>query len=563
MRRYLPLVLAIVLTLGCSDEPRQEGNDAGLNQTDPDADPNHTEPDADPNHTEPDADPNHTEPTPGDWRLPEDYFVPAKMEMTLVHPRNHEASSWAYARNAHPGVTWEIPVVVQGGAWPFQYEIVDDGGADGLVIGGELHRREDGDYLIHEVTDDYGVLRWDDPVEGAYEILLRVNDQDENSLDVPISLTVGTEGWIFVDPATGDDGNDGSIDAPFATVGRIHDGDGAPFGGYRVYLVGEVLLDGNRENGNLRIDEGDAPAVWVGFPGSDAVLEAFEGKFVLDSPDFYLANLEHRHHEDFFQDDDTFLHMITVWQNTHRYTVHDVTFSRFQGVPVNTGLGNSSLMMFTNPDVPRNHVAVVNNTMTGTSGFMTSAYFLHHAVFEKNRAVDAHFTTGEASVWAIIYIKGGDNQHVTLRANRFVGDNQWDLGSGALGILQARNVEVAYNTVETPWDSGRRGTLVMWTNSSQSSYTWTEDTPVWVYRNSLRRRLHWEGDNLANMPDGNVHIERNLLEGGAWPESPLITADDNHGEGTYFDVTMSLTDDARPDHLGRRGAEIAVPLDEM
>lgn len=551
MRTYFLLILSLLLVLGCSDVPEAVHNDL------PDAN------DSD-NQNQPDTnqdDPNQTNPDPGDWRLPEGYFMPAKMDMTLVHPRDSESSSWAYAKNAHPGVAWEIPIVVQGGAWPFQYAVVDNGGADGLAIGSELHRREEDRFLIHEVTEDYGVLRWDDPVEGTYEILVQVHDQDGSSLDVPITLTVGTEGWIFVDPSTGDDSNDGAINAPFASLGRIHSGEGAPFGGHRVYVIGAVPMDGNRPNGNLRIDEGEAPAVWVGFPDSDAVLEAYEGKLVVNSPDFYLANLEHRHHEDFYQDDGTFLHMLTVWQNTHRYTVHDVTFSRFQGVPVNTGLGNSSIMMFTNPDNPRYHVAVVNNTLTGPSGFLTSTYYLHYAVFEKNRAVDAHIATAEASVWAVIYIKGGDNQHITLRANRFVGDNRWEQGNGALGILQARNVEIAYNVIETPWNSGRRGAMVLWTNSSQSSYTWTEDTPVWVYRNSLRHRLHWEGNNLDNMPDGNVHIERNILEDGAWPESPLIAADENSGEDKYFDGSMSLTGDSRSEHLGRRGAQIAVPLE--
>lgn len=65
--------------------------------------------------------------------------------------------------------------------------------------------------------------------------------------------------------------------------------------------------------------------VWVGWPGRQAVLEAFEGKISLNAPDFYLANLEHRHAEDFYQDDGSFIHMITAWSNTNRFQLRQNT----------------------------------------------------------------------------------------------------------------------------------------------------------------------------------------------------------------------------------------------
>lgn len=499
------------------------------------------------------------QPGPGSWRLPDGYYVPAKMQMTLVHPRYADAPDWAYAKNAHPGVRWEIPIVVQGGAWPFRYEIVDDGGADGLQIGGELERSAEDGFVVHRVTEEYGVLSWNDPVAGTYDIQVRVHDQDDNTLDVPISLTVDTDGWIFVDAENGNDGNDGSIDAPFATIERIHTG-GAEFANHRVYLSGVVPMDGNRDNGNLRIaDDVSAPAVWVGLPGSGAVLEAYEGKFVLDAPDFYLANLEHRHHVDYAPDDDQFLHMITVFHDTDRYTVHDVHFSRFQGVGTNVNLGNSSIMMLTKNSNGRRHTAVVNNLLSGDNGILTSSYQLRYSVFEKNRAVGADFKIADGSVWSQIYIKAGNNEHVTLRANEFWDNNEWTNGKSALGVLQARNIELAYNTIHTPWDSGRRGAIKLWTNSPQAGYSWTDETPVWVYRNSLHQRISYEGNALANMPDGTLILERNVLENGNLPTSSRIVASENLSGDTYFDEQMRLTGSARADHLGQYGAEIAVP----
>ncbi len=572
-------VLALCLT-ACSSEPSGSGDDAGGVSTDagsldtggggsdigggsgdsgvPTDTGTSTPSDAGPDATtEPDAgDPN---PGPGSWKLPEGYFLPAKMPLALVFPRDADAPSWAYAKNAHPGVRWEIPIVVQGGAWPFQYEIVEDGGASGLSIGGELERSMEDGWVMHRVTEEYGVLAWDAPEAGTYAIAVRVNDQDGNSIDVPITLTVGTDGWVFVDPSVGDDANDGTLAAPFATLERVHDG-GAEFADHRVYLSGLVPMDGNRDNGNLRVaNDTDAPPVWVGFPGSDAVLEAYEGKFVIDRPDFYLANLEHRHHEDYAPDDGSFLHMLTVFSNTDRYTVHDVHFSRFQGVGANIGLGNSSIMMLTASDNGRDHVAVVNNLLSGDVGILTSTYDLRHAVFEKNRAVGADFKIGDGSVWAQIYIKGGNNEFVTLRANEFWDSNTWTNNFAALGLLRARTLEFAYNTISTPWDSGRRGALKLWTNSPLASYSWTDDTPVWVYRNSLHRRVSYEGDAIVNMTDGALRIERNILDTGTLPTSARIAADDNQEGEVVLDAQMKLTPEHRDAHLGRRGAQIAVP----
>lgn len=504
---------------------------------------------------------------PDDWLLPADHHVPAKMPMHVVHPRNAESADWAIGKNAHPGVRWEIPVVVQGGAWPFRYEIIDNGGADGLSIGSELERVRENGFIVHRMTDDYGRLWWNEPQTGQYEILLRVTDQELDTVDVPISLTVGTAGWVFVDADNGSDTNDGSVEAPFQSIQRVHEA-GAQFDEHRVYLAGTVPMDGNTESGNLRIACGGGnatptPAVWLGWPGRTAVLEAYEGRISADCPDFYLGNLEHRHHADYYQDDGDYIHMITAWDNTPRLTLHDVHFSRFQGNPVNTAWGNSSIIMFVDPGNFRPHVAVVNNRISGDNGVFTSAYRLLHAVFENNRAEGANFIMNDNSTWAVFWIKRGD-EFVSLRANHFGTGNQWGTPgnlSGALGLDSARNIEFAYNTIYTPYDAGndRRGALKLFTGASQSDYTWTEDTPVWIYRNSIKHRVNYEGSSLVNMPDGNVISERNVLAPRSWPEHEFLHNVDNLDQDDYFDADMKLQPPHREAYLGRYGAEIAEP----
>ncbi len=506
---------------------------------------------------------------PGSWQLPAGHYVTAKMPMTLVHPRP-EAAAWAYSRNAHPGIRWEIPIVVQGGAWPFRFTLDDNGGADGLAIGSELARRLADGFIVHERTPDYGLLHWDNPQPGDYPIHLHVDDQDGQRLDLQITLKVGTEGWVFVDADNGDDLNgSGTVDSPFRTIQRIHDG-GTAFTDHRVYLSGVVPMDGNHSGGDLAINRGDfrhTPAVWVGKPGADAVLEAYEGRISLTAPDFYLANLEHRHHIDFFQDHGNYIHMITAWGNTARVTLHDVNFSRFHGNPINADLGNSSIIMFTDQGNPRNHVAIVNNTLSGDNGIFTSTYQLHYSVIENNRAQNARFITADPSTWAIFWIKRS-NEFITVRDNDFRDGNEWGSPgnlSAALGMDAARNIEFAYNTVHTPYDfaNGRHGAIKVFTNSSQAAYTWTPETPVWLYRNSLRHRFNFEGDNLVNMPDANVITERNVLAPRTWPSHRILLNLDNLDADNYFDAQMYLTGTARTAYLGRYGAEIAAPATDV
>ena len=514
-----------------------------------------------------------TTPQVGSWRLPEGYFEPAKMPMVLVHPRP-EAPDWAYARNAYPGLRWEIPIVIQGGAWPFRYEILDDGGAKGLSIGEELARSEENGFIVHRLTPEYGVLWWNEPVAGEYAIQLRVTDQEGSTLDVNLTLKVGTEGWVFVDAEHGSDATgDGSMARPFATLRPLYSYDRdtpSPFAQHRVVLAGLVPMYGNRlgsGGGNLNIDRHNrAPGIYVGWPGRATVLEAFEGKISLNRPDFYLAHLEFRHREDYVPDTGSYLHMITAWDNTERFTMYNVHVSRFQGVPYNENYGNSGFVMFVDNGRGRKHVAMVGNTFSGPSGVISSTYSLRESVFERNVVRDAELKLADGSVWSLIYLKRG-NEHVSVRANEIWQNNTWDSntwdrhpGLSALGMDQSRLVEFAYNVLRTPWDSGRHGALKIFTNTSASGYSWTEDTPVWIYRNSLWRRVSWEGARHEHSVDGLVRFERNALHEGAFPVHPRVRLEGNLEETVLFGEDMRLLEPLRAEHLGRVGAEIAVPV---
>ncbi|WP_456444663.1 hypothetical protein [Oceanithermus sp.] len=496
----------------------------------------------------------------GDWRLPEGYYEPAKMPMVLVHPRP-EAPGWAYARNAYPGLRWEIPIVVQGGAWPFRYEIADDGGAEGLEIGGEMTRIREGGWILHRPTPEYGTLWWDDPKPGSYDLKLRVTDQEGSTLGLALTLTVGTEGWVFVDAEQGSDATgDGSLERPFASLQPLY-GDPSPYAHQRVVLAGVVPMNGNQTNGNLRIADDLAPRIYVGWPGREAVLEAFEGKVNVDSPDFYLANLEFRDRSDYAPDTGSYLHMITVWDDTRRFTMHRVHVSRFQGVPHNVGYGNSGVIMLTNNGGQRYHVAMVGNTFSGPGGIVSSIYALRESVFERNVVRDAELNIADGSVWGLFYFKR-DNEYVSVRANEIWQNNTWNIGQSPLAMDQSRLIEFAYNVLRAPWSSGRHGALKLFTATEATGYAWTAATPVWIYRNSLWQRVSWEGSRLANAADGFLRIERNALHEGSFEGHRTVVLEGNLEGAPLLDERMRLTGSYRSDYLGRVGAEIAAPAPE-
>ena len=63
------------------------------------------------------------------WILAFGHYVSTlitSMPPVIIYPRPHaETTVNAYCKNAYPGQRWEIPIVVQGGAWPFKYELIE------------------------------------------------------------------------------------------------------------------------------------------------------------------------------------------------------------------------------------------------------------------------------------------------------------------------------------------------------------------------------------------------------------------------------------------------------
>jgi hypothetical protein len=153
----------------------------------------------------------------GDWQLAAGHFIPAKMAPNIIHPRpDGEMNAWARAARCPSDIPWRIPIVVQGGAWPFLYEIVSDGGATGLTITETLPTD-----WIENGLQDYGVLSWASPVVGTYAISVKVTDQDLTEVTRDFTLEViskeNTTYFLFFDATTGSDAASGAYSTPKQT----------------------------------------------------------------------------------------------------------------------------------------------------------------------------------------------------------------------------------------------------------------------------------------------------------------------------------------------------------
>lgn len=134
---------------------------------------------------------------------------------TLIYPRpDAETPITARHRVNYTGQNYRIPVIVDGGAWPFYYELLT--APEGMTIGNQL--TDHGTELVAD--SNYGIINYSNSVAGTHDISVRVTDQLGAIVTVSWQLVVGTTDWIFLDPAAGVNGS-GTLVSPFNTLASL------------------------------------------------------------------------------------------------------------------------------------------------------------------------------------------------------------------------------------------------------------------------------------------------------------------------------------------------------
>jgi len=120
------------------------------------------------------------------WQLPTDNYVSQRMPLNLVYPRpDSETQIHARHRLMHTVMPYRIPIGIQGGAWPFKYELTTY--PTGATIG-ETHG-----------TSDYGVVNCPGLASGTHSFVVRVTAQDGNYIDVEWSAVVDDSKFTFIE----------------------------------------------------------------------------------------------------------------------------------------------------------------------------------------------------------------------------------------------------------------------------------------------------------------------------------------------------------------------------
>jgi hypothetical protein len=190
--------------------------------------------------------------------LPEPGDPISPFALELIYPKAIAAAPSGLDANnrcyfAYPGIPYQIRVCAIGGAWPYTYSLSNE--PSGMTV-----------------DQDTGLLTWTNPTVTASNVQVTVTDDEGTTVSSTWSIAVGTSGWFFVDAASGNDANAGTLAAPWQSILKVYNSSGA-YG--RVYFrAGTYLFTGVPiTSGGTAVDNRYAfsgpsrSTCWIGYPG--------------------------------------------------------------------------------------------------------------------------------------------------------------------------------------------------------------------------------------------------------------------------------------------------------
>jgi hypothetical protein len=411
------------------------------------------------------------------FQLAPGHFEPAVLPLEIIAPEAGITAVSRYSR-AYPGLTYRVPIVVLGGAWPFRYRLVT--GPTGMTLG-EIHGQS-----------DYGILEWTNPTSGSapHPIAVEVTDQEGATSTVEWSLDVTDAEFLFLDAVNGDDANPGTLASPKRSIDGWFNGDkydDAYAGWFVYYRNGTYRTDEAPIEDGIRIalTGGQKPVVHLAYPGENPVIDLRNAHITLygGNSDAHFSGLTLSHA---FDAND--YKGISIESNTQRVVIFE---NRFE-VATNLAPGGSNgfLLFAGNAMEFGSHWAVVHNEFQDlTNGGAFEVYSVSDSVFEGNTLAHVH--------GGGIYLKNSTPRW-SIRNNVGLGDN-----SNFLARSDAYNGLSAVHDVEICWNNYASSGL-----GWQLGYEANDYGAHFVYRNT------WQvaHQHILNATAGSVSVTRDVVQ---------------------------------------------------
>ena len=495
-----------------------------------------------------------------DWQLAEGHFYPAVMPMELVYPRpDTETQAHARHRWAHPDVLYRIPAcVVQGGAWPFRYELIE--GPESAQLGQD---RASG--------SEYGVISWRPSAAEQGKTIsfaVRATDQEGKTVVARWSVTVDASKFLFLAP-NGKPENPGTIDQPMRDVADWYLGDSKDdsFADRLVYFrAGNYQPIGQAGNENLRMEAGKKPMTFMAFPDEQAVLDASRACWTFwgGVDDVYFSGLEFIGSKLVNPNGSQVKNARNISfygeSNQKRICFFEVTAKGIQ--PGAVGNDNPAFVWRPSSRTKRGRYwSFVANTFmnggpkTGNGPSAVSLSCITYIVYERNTVINWDGT-------GTLYDKANDD-YISYRNNDLwrvsseSGQPSRALGAGLSNSYDKGHkpgyIEICYNRIAIKSGNPKRNYAI---SAAVGAVKGGERGPVWVYRNSILGTIDFVAEKQFN-----AVFDQNIVQGPSNRSAgKVIEAGDNlwiqDPDAKVFDQDGELLESYRKEHLGRRGAEI-------
>lgn len=481
------------------------------------------------------------------WKLPEGQYIPAKMSMHLVYPRpDSETSIHARHKFAYPSLRYEIPIGVQGGAWPFKYEIVS---APAGATVGSIPR-----------TDNYGIVTWEAANSGSQTFELLVTDQELNTLTVKWNVQVTPDKFTFIQDAYSGDKR-GTLEQPLEDISDWykHDELDATFADQiLVFRSGNYTLVGDPDrNNNVRLNTGIKTRSFINYPDEEPVIDSSQAKIFTDTSemtDLFFSGLRFENG----RQDVNNAHFIWAIGDVTRSTWWNNQFHQLG--PGSIGNDNTGTVFISNTSILKENILFKGNLLTeirnsGFNGHYFEAYVSSYVLIESN--VVKYSDSG-----AGFYAKG-TRAFVTIRDNESV----IEVSGSALGIgggAEARDIphhhEICWNNARVNDNST---ILKAFHNNSYQGQTYATH----IYRNTLTGGSSWVRFRGREdfFVDGNVVTATHIP--ARWNTDIMSSLVEpnlfSDGSETFVDTNNQLIEPYRTMYFGRRGHALGLNLGNM